>query len=518
MGTTDHPVLHTFVPTALAFPSSQEKGKFYQIGDPYFKKDRTFTICPLLDSAGNNPSLEISVLTKGSGKTIAVEGSVRLRDCAEVKVITGSLSQGKPTMATSEFWAGKATLPHETAEKGKFYDYVSISLKGVPAMDLKAQVIGEEVSQDSIALMLENPRRIVQQLSSQANDLEMITTWSDGEVYDRLQAFVNACGRIPSRLPSQKIASSPPRGSGPFSRGPAGRGRGGHMSDTSRKRPVAQFGERSTDDHSKVEFSISYSTNGTAKQCFLFDREKLSKSSKHYRSVLFNAEKDTSASKQIAVSNVDPWIFSTFHSYVEKDLVELGVWKHEIPGQTIPSRTDASHWSWSLVDCYIFAESCSAPGYRQRILELMQTKFYQKHPVIAKFPPTLVLAKVYSKTQQDSPIRRLLVYMRLDMPALATREKTVEFNASCPNHFLAEITMILERRAAAANCGACFVDMKSSGQKTCTSTSHSLQDWKDNASNDWCLCHEHENDKDKEACQKRREANEWRFADSIICD
>ncbi|MGG6497470.1 UNVERIFIED_CONTAM: hypothetical protein NY603_31565, partial [Bacteroidetes bacterium 56_B9] len=85
-------VLHTFVPTALAFPSSQEKGKFYQIGDPYFKKDRTFTICPLLDSAGNNPSLEISVLTKGSGKTIAVEGSVRLMECAEVKVITGSLS------------------------------------------------------------------------------------------------------------------------------------------------------------------------------------------------------------------------------------------------------------------------------------------------------------------------------------------------------------------------------------------------------------------------------------------
>lgn len=283
-------------------------------------------------------------------------------------------------------------------------------------------------------------------------------------------------------------------------------------------RPRPQDGER-TSDNSKVTFCISYGITDTETQSFTMDRKKLSACSILYSSILSDAQKDNSATKQIVISDVDPWIFSTFHSYVERDRVELGAWEHEIPGETISTPNDRTRWSWSLLaDCYIFGETSGASGFRQRILEIMQTKYYQKRPVVAGFPPPAVLDKVYSKTQRHSPVRRLLVYMRLDMPALATLEEATDFNVSCPHHLLVETMTILERRAAAASCGACFVDSRSSSKKTCTSTTHSLQDLKDNAFDDWCLCHEHENEEDKEACQTRREAEEWRFADSIICD
>ncbi|PPJ55682.1 hypothetical protein CBER1_05878 [Cercospora berteroae] len=258
-------------------------------------------------------------------------------------------------------------------------------------------------------------------------------------------------------------------------------------------RPHPQDGER-TSDNSKVTFCISYGVNSTETQSFTMDRKKLSASSVLYSSISSDAQ-----------------------SYDNR--VELGAWEHGIPGETISTPNDPTRWSWSLLaDCCIFSETSGAPGFGQRILEIMQTKYYQKRPVVAEFPPPAVLDKVYSKTQRGSPVRRLLVYMRLDMPGFSISKEATDFNLTYHHQLLAETVTVLERRAAAANCAACFEESRSSWKKTCTSTSHSLQDLKDNAFNIWCLCHEHENDDDKEACQERRKANEWRFTDAITRD
>ncbi|GIZ44482.1 hypothetical protein CKM354_000767900 [Cercospora kikuchii] len=283
-------------------------------------------------------------------------------------------------------------------------------------------------------------------------------------------------------------------------------------------RPRPQDEERSSDD-SKVTFCISYGVNDADTQSFTIDRKKLSTSSVVYSSISSDAQKDNSGTEQIIVSDVDPWIFSTFHSYVEKDRVELGAWEHEIPGETISTPNDPTRWSWSLLaDCYIFSETSGAPGFRQRLLEIMQTKYYQKRPVVAGFPPPAVIDKIYSKTQRGSPVRRLLAYMRLDMPGFSTSQEATDFNKTYHHRFLSEATAMLQQRVAAATCAACFVDSRSLGKKTCTSTFHSLQCLKDNAFSGWCLCHEHDNDEDKEDCQERRKANEWRFMDATTRD
>ena len=281
---------------------------------------------------------------------------------------------------------------------------------------------------------------------------------------------------------------------------------------------------------------------GPSSQTFVVPRALICGYSEYFDRA-FNGRFAEHDSKEITLTDVDPWVGRTFIGWLYTQQLKIHLdEKDKRPDMLLKDRffyvlkgvsndvsefsgagrgifdtedddvCDAVTWEWNvLFTLYVFGDRYCSTLFRQTVFEKIQTRALQTFPLKYSWFSVMDIADMSRNLPRGNNLRRFITQLFVEEPTRICIDEMRDLDR-LPQDFLAEYAWRMRLRHAALACNKCC-HFRSGvvGEEVCEACSHTREDAVDLRKRDWCELHEHKTDEEKAECTARRAVMDWRF-------